>query len=276
MIGRPTPGITDLHSHLVPGVDDGSPTLADALEGVDRLVGRGVTTIVTTPHVDASLTLTPDAFASYLGRVADGARELRQALAPRAPEIRFEQAFEVKLDLPAADLSDPRLRYPGTDRMLVEWPALQLPPGTTRALEALVAGGIQPVVAHPERYRGLERRMDLAEAWRAAGAILLVNHGSLVGRYGNEARRCAELLLARGWVDALATDFHGRAHLALYLDRAEAWFREREAEGAWHTLAVVNPARILSGEALEPLPPVSEAEGFLSWARRTLGGRSRP
>jgi protein-tyrosine phosphatase len=271
-----TSGITDLHSHLVPGVDDGSPTLDDALEGVDRLVALGVTTIVTTPHVDASLSLAPDAFEEYVWRVAEGTRELRQALARRVPELRLEQAFEVKLDLPQADLSDLRLRYPGTDRMLVEWPGLQLPPGTTRALEGLVAAGVQPVVAHPERYRGLERRMELAEAWRAAGAILLVNHGSLVGRYGNEARRCAELLLARGWVDALATDFHGRPRLPLYLDAAERWFRERGAEGAWSALAVVNPTRILAGEALEPVPPVTEAGGLMAWARRAFGGRSEP
>ncbi len=78
---------------------------------------------------------------------------------------------------------------------------MQIPPRTEPVIERICAEGYQPIIAHPERYQGMARTVELAGAWRRAGAFLQVNHGSLVGRYGSEVRDVAFALLARGWVD---------------------------------------------------------------------------
>ncbi|TVP47872.1 MAG: hypothetical protein EA350_04070 [Gemmatimonadales bacterium] len=268
----PGEGLTDLHSHLVPGVDDGAPTLVDAMEGLDRMVGRGVTSVATTPHLDASLTRDPVRLRDTLDRMDEAFAELLHAASDRYPGIRLVRAHEVKLDVPDPDLSEPRLRFPGTSVVLVEWPGLQVPPGTVQVLEELRRAGLRPLIAHPERYRLLDAYPGLPAAWREAGAWLQVNHGSVIGRYGQLAERNAARLLAHGWVDVMATDFHGRPGLGLYIQRARGWFDLREAADAWRLLSVVNPARILAGESPFPVPLVRRPETLMGRLRSAFGG----
>lgn len=277
MTSAPARAIVDLHSHLVPGVDDGAPTLEDALEGIARMVERGVTHLVTTPHLDASVARDPARLEEVLARVDGAFAPVVEAARERFPHLRLERAHEIKLDLPDPDLSHPGLRLPGTQVVLVEWPGLQIPPRTTEVLADLVSGGVRPLLAHPERYRRLDAYPELPEAWREAGAWLLVNHGSVVGRYGKEAQRSAHRLLAHGWVDALATDFHGRPHLGLYLERSRQWFEGRNAADAWRFLVEENPARIARGEEPLVVPPVASSGGLsggvISRLRSAFGGR---
>lgn len=266
-------GIVDLHSHLVPGVDDGAPTLEDALEGIERMVDRGVVRLVTTPHLDASVATSPARLDHALAPVAEAFARLQQAVLARYPALSLGLAHEVKLDLPDPDLSDPRLRLPGTSVVLVEWPGLQVPPRSAEVLGELSAAGIQPLVAHPERYRRLGARPELPGEWREAGAWLLVNHGSLVGRYGREAEQCAQDLLSRGWVDALATDFHGRPQLSLYIERARSWIERRGGQDLWDLLTRENPGRIADGRAPLPVPPLAVGEpGLLDRIRMAFRG----
>ncbi len=175
------------------------------------------------------------------------------------------------LDVPDPDLSDPRLRLDGTSFVLVEWPRLMLPPGTVEAVARLRAVGIRPVIAHPERYRGMAERFRLAEIWRREGAILQVNYGSLVGRYGAGPRGLALRLLTAGWVDCLSTDFHGRPHLELYVSRVRSLFDGRDAEEQFDLLTSINTARIADGKDPLPVPPLrphrrlwSRLKGLLS------------
>ncbi len=266
------PGITDLHSHLVPGVDDGAPTLEHALEGIARMASKGVIRIVTTPHVDGSRTHDPDGLAADLDAVHRAFEPVRTAAAEHHPGLALGLACELRLDVPDPDLGEPRLRFPGTDVVLVEWAALQVPPSSVQAMERLSGQGVRPLLAHPERYRGLDARIERVGEWRERGAWMMVNHGSLVGRYGNEAMRLAHRLLARGWVDALATDFHGRPNLRLYLDEARGWFEARKAMDTWNLLAVENPARIARGETPLEVIPVRGMDGFAARILRALGG----
>jgi protein-tyrosine phosphatase len=265
-------GLVDLHSHLIPGVDDGARSVADVLEGVGRMVERGVRRIITTPHLDGSLTLEPSALERRLGEVDGAWEEVRAEVARAFPQVEFGRAHEVLLDVPAPDLSDPRLRFPGTSVVLAEWPRLRIPPGTPRVLAGLREAGVRILVAHPERYRGFDRELSLAAAWREEGAWLQMNCGSLVGRYGPLAREQALRLLGRGGVDCLATDFHGRPHLRLYLREAEAHFLGAGAAEAWRLLTQVNPLRLSQGEAPLPVPSVDFSRGVLTRIRSLFGG----
>jgi protein-tyrosine phosphatase len=109
-----------------------------------------------------------------------------------------------------------------------------------------------PILAHPERYRGITD-IGMVGEWRQAGALLQVNGGSLLGRYGPAARQLAFQLLENGWVDFLCSDYHARGEplVATY----EKLLVESGGEEQAHALMRTNPARMLNGEAPLPVLP---------------------
>jgi protein-tyrosine phosphatase len=202
---------TDLHSHLIPSVDDGARTAADAREALAILASDGVRHVVATPHVQASILADSAARSRRMTELDMGWKLLLRVhdeLAADAPVV--ERGIELMLDAPDPDLSDPRLRLAGGRGVLVEFPFLRIPLYATRQLEAIAEQGWLPVVAHVERYAELGRSLHLLAEWRERGYVLQVNAGSLLGHYGARPRRRAWHLLASGWVSVLATDYHAR------------------------------------------------------------------
>lgn len=264
--------LTDLHSHLVPGVDDGARTLDEALDGVARMVAAGVERIVTTPHFDASLLRDPARAERRLDEVDEAFATLRDALAETYPDLVVERGHEIMLDDPFPELSDPRLRLGSTRSVLVEWPRLRIPPATPEVIGRIHAQGWTPVIAHPERYQGILQDFGLVGAWRRAGARLQLNHGSVVGRYGAGVQAAAFRLLEGGWIDVLSSDFHSRAHLPVFVEEARSWFSDREQAEAFELMTRVNPQRLLADEALEAVPSFTIERGF--WER--VSGFLRP
>jgi protein-tyrosine phosphatase len=116
----------------------------------------------------------------------------------------------------------------------------------------------------------MQRQIGLAGQWRGAGAYLQVNYGSLAGRYGSEAQAVAFRLLREGWVDYLASDFHGHPTLKIY--RKEAWtvFEERHAGPIADVLCRANPARMIADLEPVPVPPVETDINFLARLRGLL------
>lgn len=255
----------DIHNHLVPGVDDGARNLRAVIDSVERMTRLSIRRIVTTPHIEGSLTLDPGALEHRLSEVSEAWERAATAIGQSFPEVEFRRGHEVALDVPNTDFSDPRIRMAGTSFVLVEWPRLQLPPGTVRVLHRIREQGYRPIVAHPERYSGMSQALSVAGQWRDAGAYLQVNYGSLVGRYGPEAQSTAHRLLRRGWADYLASDFHGHTRLKVY--KAEAWatLEDLGAEEVLVYLCRTNPGRLLADQEPLPVPVLPPERGF--WAR---------
>src|SRR5690606_38108150 len=163
---------------------------------------------------------------------------------PGAP--RIERGVEVRLDTPEPDLSDPRTRLAGGRFALVEFPYFTIPPRSVTVLDALRAQDVVPVIAHPERYRGMREQVDVAREWKEAGAFLQLNGPSLLGRYGGEVKAAALLLLNKGLVDYVSSDYHarGRTEIAAYAEVLQELVGEEAAD--W--LLRGNAARLLEGE----------------------------
>jgi protein-tyrosine phosphatase len=177
-------------------------------------------------------------------------------LVRRAAEsgVQVYRGAELSLDTATPDLSDARLRLAGGPFVLVEFPYFIVPPRSTRMIAWLVAQGWQPVLAHPERYSGFDPELDVAAEWRSAGARLQMNGGSVLGRYGETARRLALRLLARGWVDYLSSDYHARGAPRI-ADYRAALVQQGGREQA-DLLMCTNPRRLLEGVPPLAVPPL--------------------
>lgn len=244
----------DFHNHLIPGVDDGAASLAQALDGLTSMREEGVCAIITTPHFQGSLTRDPAAFAARMAELDAGWSVLQGLVQTRFADLRVERGVEVNLDAPDLDLSDPRLRLGGSSFALVEFAHFSIPPRSPDILFQLKAKGVNPILAHPERYSGIRRSMELVEEWRNVGCYLQVNAGSLLGRYGSAAQEAAFQLLARGYVDYLSSDYHCRG--APGLKEAEQVLVEAGGAEQLRLLTVVNPGRILENEHPLAVPPL--------------------
>jgi protein-tyrosine phosphatase len=261
----------DLHSHLVPGVDDGARDLEEAVAAVGILRRGGVRRILTTPHLDASILKNRDLAEERIREVQAAYRSLVLEVRKQHPDVQLARGFEVMLDVPNPDLGDPRVRMAGTRFVLVEWPRLQIPPGTTTVLRRIRGDGWMPVVAHPERYHGLDPQLAILREWTRAGAYLQVNHGSLNGRYGNEPRNRAFRILEGGMAHYLSTDYHGRPGQRLHLSHATELFRESDAMDAFGMLCRTNIERLLDDQEPHPVRPVKFRRGLLARIQGFLG-----
>lgn len=223
---------------------------------------------VATPHLDASTLNREGDRESRLRAFDEGWEKLGEAAAGRPDAPRLHRGAEVRLDEPLPADLDPRVRLAGGRYVLVEFSAFQLPPYPGRQLAEIAGTGLRPVLAHPERYRGLKGRMGEAETWRADGARLQVNAGSLVGQYGSRIRENAWELLRRGWADVLASDYHGRGEVRLMA--AFDALLERDAKEQWRALTETNPERILEGRETVPVPPLPEEKSWWERLRELL------
>lgn len=246
----------DIHTHLLPGVDDGARTAAQSLEVLQRFSAAGVTCIVCTPHLVAS-----EADRVPVARYVQIHRDICQS-AP--PTLTVQRGWEIMLDRPGVDLTAPHLRLGASNAILVEFPRGPLPSGTDQELARLRQSGVLPVVAHPERYGGAT--LDLIQRWRAVGAVIQTDTAYLLG----DGPRCdlARGMLEQGLIDILASDNHGDSRS---LHAAHDWLIESGASDASQLLTTVNPGSLLSDQRLVPVPPVRLERGMFTRLRELLG-----
>jgi protein-tyrosine phosphatase len=251
----------DIHTHLLPAVDDGSRTIEQSLEVLQRFADAGVTTVVCTPHLAAS-----EAAVVPLDRY----RKAHWELAERAPgSMTLQRGWEIMLDRPGIDLTSAHLRLGVSKAILVEFPHGPLPPGTTQELARLRQSGVVPVIAHPERYGGAT--IELVREWRQAGAVVQTDTAYLLGD-GDKAT-LARGMLSEGLIDMLASDNHGDQRT---LSAAEKWLVEIGATEAATLLTTTNPGRLLKDLAPVPVPPVRPDTGMFSRLRELIGLRRTP
>ena len=269
-----TPGITDFHNHLIPGVDDGAREPADSARGLASFRAEGVTRFIATPHFQASLTHDARQCELRLAELDAGWQLLHGVVSADAKRsdkpLLVERGAEVMLDVPNPSLSDSRLRLAGGPFALVEYPSLMIPPVNAElALISLRTDGWIPIVAHPERYRNLDAAFSELARFRQVGAFLQVNVGSLFGDYGKTAAAHARGIFLLGWADYVSSDYHtvGEPGTARFVQALrDAGFSE-QAE----LLSITNPDRLLAGETPLKVPPMDMPKNDRSLWERVMG-----
>jgi protein-tyrosine phosphatase len=260
--------LLDFHNHVIPGVDDGAADDEQAAAALQAFSDQSIDTLIATPHINASLTLTPDLLLDRLEEIDAGWERLRALVARRFPAMRVHRGAEIMLDTPQPVLIDPRLRLAGGRFALVEYPFMSVPPQSAGVLHLLIRADIIPVIAHPERYTSITKASSLPAEWKAAGALLQVNAGSIIGRYGPQARDNALSLLERGMADYICSDFHARSRPATAAAR-EALV-ELGAGETFEILTAVNPRRLLDDEMPLPAPSLLRQQRMLGRLRGWL------
>jgi protein-tyrosine phosphatase len=211
---QPLP-IVDLHSHLVPGVDDGTATLDESLAALAGLYQEGVRTVVTTPHLLVAR-LTSDA---AITRELDFHRRAFDQLAEAAAGRTDLPAIALGQEIYAPDAVAARRVVRRTDVglngrfLLVEF-GFELQGSHADVIREVLDAGRQILVAHPERYEYLPGHdpLELMRRWQEMGALLQVNVGSLNGHYRNSSPGSEDLawkMVENGLLDVLASDHHG-------------------------------------------------------------------
>jgi protein-tyrosine phosphatase len=248
--------LIDLHSHVLPGLDDGAPDLDAALEICRLATADGTEVLAATPHVRSDYPTTPQAMNAALESLRDAAGDLIR-LVPGGELDLAELERPVDELLPFALAGNPSY-------LLVETPyhGWQLDLG--ERLFRLRISGITPVLAHPERNPDVQSRPDLLEALVAAGTLVQLTASSLDGRGGRRARACAMTLLERGLAHLVASDAHEASIREVGLSSAVRAVGDEL--GRWLTVDV--PHAIVDGHAIPPRPTrLSTSRRLLAWRR---------
>lgn len=201
---------TDMHSHLLPGIDDGSPDVETSIALIREMKALGYKKFITTPHIMQDMYKnTPSTITAALDQLKEGLlQENMQVDIHAAAEYLLDDNFDQLLekDEPLLTLKD--------NLVLVEFSFVSPPINAQEKLFQMQIKGYRPVLAHPERYNYLAKNREFYETLKNAGCLFQLNLLSLTGYYGKPTIELANYLLSKDYVDLVGTDLHHDRHLA--------------------------------------------------------------
>jgi protein-tyrosine phosphatase len=233
----------DIHSHILPGLDDGAATIEESLAMLRMAAAAGTTDIVATPHANPEFAFDPD-------RVSRGIAELRSG-ASDIPRIHYGCDFHLSPENIEDALRTPT-KYAINHRsyLLVEFSERSIPKTTRQTFSAMLDAGIRPVITHPERNLLLQKRLGELESWVESGCFVQVTAQSLLGLFGSRAREFSHLLMNRNLVHFLASDAHDLERRTTVLQPAWDYVAEQFGAATAQRLLSENPQAALEGAPL--------------------------
>ncbi|MBV8206588.1 MAG: exopolysaccharide biosynthesis protein [Acidobacteria bacterium] len=241
----------DIHCHILPGVDDGSPDWETSLAMCRMAASDGIRHIVATPHAN-------DEYVYDRERLQGLTDELRSRVAadPVVGAEGLTLSLGCDFHLSYENFRDAiqrpeRYCIEGTKYLLVEFSDFVIPQNTDELFRQMGDEGIIPIITHPERNAILIRDLNTVLRWAEGGAVVQVTGNSLFGRWGGKAEKAAKWLLERGAVHVLASDAHGTGGRPPVLSEARKIVEKSHGLQMASALVVENPAAIVAGN---PLP----------------------
>jgi protein-tyrosine phosphatase len=250
-----------VHSHILPGLDDGAKTLEESLEMLRLAAASGSTDIVASPHANHEFKFDPEIVAAKLDQLRAAAAGL----------IRIHTGCDFHLSY---DNIQDSLQHPSKyainhkNYVLVEFSDLLIPKTTDDVFYQMQAAGMIPIITHPERNMLLQKRLDKLEDWVGSGCLVQVTAQSFLGRFGKQAKAFADLLLERGLVHIVASDAHDTKYRPPSLKEAYEYVAKQYGPGRAEMLFVKNPGAALTGARLEVYyePPVPVRKWYRFWS----------
>jgi len=200
----------DLHCHFIAGIDDGAPSESEGIAMLRALGQAGFERVVATPH------MRPGMFENTREELTAAFERMQTLLAAETglPEVGLSSEHYFDDIVYQRLLAGEGLPYPGGRAVLLEFYGVDFPPVVVERLFDLRRRGVRPVIAHPERYRYVWKNPDALERLVDSGVATLLDAAALIGKYGREPQRCAEMLLERELYHAACSDAHRTADVA--------------------------------------------------------------
>lgn len=239
----------DIHSHILPQIDDGAESMQDSLEILRAAEQSGVQTIVATPHFNQMY--------HWLNYASDELLSLFNKLRERADKYGLSIDIQLGMEIRAFDGMIELLRhknllpYADTNYVLVEFDNWESEHWCTKVLNTLSASGYSPIIAHPERYEFVWEKPWMVYDWLESGCSIQITKASMLGRFGREAKQTADDFLERGWVSFVASDAHGVNHRTAEMKSAYDYLSKQYSVKLADLLLYENPQRMLQGKPLE-------------------------
>ncbi len=203
----------DIHSHLIPGIDDGVKTIEESMEIIRVMESLGIQKIVTTPHI------AHDFYPNSENDIIQRLNELKKHLEKEGITVSVEAAAEYYVDskfLERVKKKESLLSF-GDSFVLIETPFLNKPAFFEEAVFELTSNGYKPVLAHPERYEYLFDNFELLEKLKVMGLFYQVTAKSFIGDYSPEVKKQVWKIFNHGLVDFIGSDIHNKRHLDSYI-----------------------------------------------------------
>lgn len=233
----------DLHTHILPGLDDGAQDLDDSLGMAELALESGVDLLVATPHSNQA-----GRFENYASdRLAQVFQQLQRELAREQLPLKLYLGMEIF----ASDDIDEKIRRKkliglnGSRYYLVEFDFGEDPDMIGYFLEKIFCAGGIPLIAHPERYFCVQDYPAFVYKWLKMGCYTQINKGSLFGMFGRHAAQTAKVLLRNDLVTCVASDAHSPRMRTTFMGDAREYLSEQFGDDEMRRLMVENPGRIL-------------------------------
>ncbi len=201
--------VCDIHSHLIPGIDDGSKSLEDSIQMLQTFESMGYKKVITTPHIMS------DYYKNTPEIILSGLDNVREAIHRQGLSITIEAAAEYYLDeFFLEKIKQKNILSFGDNYVLFELPFVSEPQMLAEVIFELQMAGYKPVLAHPERYAYWFGNLDeKIQELKDKGTLLQLNMLSLTGHYSPEVRKIAERIIFNHSVDFVGSDCHKIEHL---------------------------------------------------------------
>jgi protein-tyrosine phosphatase len=242
--------MVDIHSHILPALDDGAETLEDSLEMLKIAVAGGTTDIVATPHANSEFTFQPEVIAAKLAEVTAAA----------GPSIRILTGCDFHLqyeNIQDAIENPTKYTIAHKNYLLVEFSDLMILNTTADIFYQLQSAGMIPIITHPERNPLLQKRFEEITKWVSEGARVQVTAQAFSGRFGRHAKEFAERLMKANLVHFIASDAHDARDRTPNMCNAFDYVAEKYGPKRAEHLFVINPRAALEGK---PLPDLNLPE----------------
>ena len=233
--------MTDIHCHILPGIDDGAAAMDEALEMARMARDSGVRRIIATPHCNLP------GLGNY--RSADLDKRfamLQQAVYQAGIDIEILPGAEVlgSAQIPQLLETNRLQTLAGSRYLLMEFFFDESLEEMDYLLATVYRSGLIPVLAHPERYEAVQQQPMTVARWFHSGYVIQVNKGSLLGRLGRRAKAAADWILDRQLAHVIASDAHGAERRTPHMSQLQHYLDERYGSIYTDVLLHTNPGRI--------------------------------
>ena len=250
----------DFHNHIIPNLDDGSKSIEMSLNMLREAERQGITDVVNTVHFQhPKMDQKKTSYDFVISKISN----LQSILEKEKINIKIHAASEVFFKFNLTEILDnPITTFGNSKYMLIEFQRLSFPKGYEDEIFKLQLNGIVPIMAHPERYRGVQKDFNIAKRWIDRGFIIQIDCASILGKFGKDAEKCAKSLLDNQLCHLVGSDAHNDKNRNFLLKQTHKKLIEVIGENATDIIRS-NSERILEGKDCLNYQPTKKRKTFL-------------